>query len=308
MTQLDLEIRLETNEIDPKELKTVVMIQCAGSRIPERTYCSRICCTETVKNALELKQANPELDIYVLYKDMRTYGFREEWFREAREKGVLFLRHDNASLPEVVQDGKDLKVSVFDQMTNKRLVLRPDRVVLAVATLPAEGTEELAKMLKVPQTKDKFLLEAHMKLRPLDFATDGVFLCGLIHGPKFIEECISHASGAVSRACTILSKGKYEVEGVVSRIDPEMCVSCGTCIDVCPVGACVRDPETGKAVVIQVQCKGCGTCASACPQEAIIAEHFTNEQILAQIRAYTQKDKADEKVVEKKEPAKEVPS
>ncbi|MGQ9582183.1 MAG: FAD-dependent oxidoreductase [Thermoplasmatota archaeon] len=288
MTVLELEGKLARGEIDVGGKKTFVMIQCVGSRERGRTYCSRVCCTETIKNALKIKELNPGAPIYILAKDMRTYGFREDWFRKARDEGVVFIRYDNASKPSVRVEGKDIVVVVNDRVVGRPLRIRADYLALAVATVPPAENEELAKMLKVPLSKDRFFLEAHMKLRPLDFASEGIFLAGLAHSPKFIEECIYQAYGAVSRASTILSRDRFEGEGITSRVDEEKCTGCRTCEFVCPYGAIKVDPERTKAVVTEVLCKGCGTCSAACPKKAITMEQFTTEQIMKQIDALTE--------------------
>ncbi len=287
MTVLELEGKLARNEIDVGGKKTFVMIQCVGSREKGRTYCSRVCCTETIKNALKIKEINPKATIYILAKDMRTYGFREDWFREARHMGVHFIRYDNASKPVVSVDRGVITVLIRDRIIAKTRKIRADYLALAVATVPPEENVELAKMLKVPLSKDRFFLEAHMKLRPLDFASEGIFLAGLAHSPKFIEECIYQAFGAVSRACTILSRERFESEGITSYVDEEKCTGCRTCEFVCPFGAVKVDPAKSKAVVTEVLCKGCGTCSAACPKSAITMRQFTDEQILAQVDCLT---------------------
>lgn len=286
ITQLDLEERIASGALP--SLKTVVMIQCVGSRNERRTYCSRVCCTETIKNALRLKRERPEVQIFILYRDMRTYGFREEWFREARELGINFIRHEDAEPPLVEEEGGGLRVTVRDPVIGRRVVIRPDLVVLAVATLPAEGAEELARMLKVPLNKSGFFLEAHVKLRPLDFATDGIFLCGLAHSPKFVEECIFQAQGAVARACGILSKDELEAEAAVAVVDEARCRACGTCVKACDFRAPeLVDKGDGRRVsrINPALCKGCGKCVALCCNRAISILHFGTEQIMAAVEA-----------------------
>ncbi len=280
LTQLEFDNILFNNELNPKA-KTVVMIQCVGCRDEARTYCSRVCCVEAVKNALKVKEKNPDISVFILYKDMRTYGFREIYYEEAAKQGVNFTRYDDETKP-VATDDDGLQVKVFDHFLNEDIVLKPDYLVLSAATLPNPDNSELAQLLKVPLSKDGFFLEAHMKLRPVEFATDGIFMCGLAHSPKFFNECISQASAAVSRAATILSKERLFVEGVVSSVDEEKCTGCGTCEMVCPYGAVSVDMEELKAKVAEVLCKGCGTCSAACPEKAIDIAHFTDLQILAQ--------------------------
>ncbi len=281
-TQLEFEELLAKDSAAAKKMRNVVMIQCVGCRTRERPYCSRVCCTETIKNALKLKELNPAANVYILHKDVRTYGFREDFYSEAAEKGIMFVRYYDDSLPIVTMEKGKLRVEVFEHFLGEHVVVRPDILMLAAATLPNPDNEALAKILKVPLSKDKFFLEAHMKLRPVDFATDGIYLCGLAHSPKFIEECIAQASGAVARASTILSKDTYEVEGIVSQVNEEKCTGCGTCITICPYGAMEKNAE-GIAKTNIVLCKGCGTCVASCPERAIRLPGFTDEQLTAQV-------------------------
>jgi heterodisulfide reductase subunit A len=280
LTQLEFDNKLFSNALDP-DTKTIVMIQCVGCRNQERTYCSRVCCTEAVKNALKAKDVNPNVSVVMLYRDMRTYGFREIYYEEAARQGVTFLRFDEETEP-IVTDEDGLTVKVYDHFLNEDVVLKPDYLVLSTATIPNPDNQELAHILKVPLSKDGFFLEAHMKLRPVEFATDGIYLCGLAHSPKFFNECLSQASAAVSRAATILSKDKIYVEGMISSVNEDKCTGCGTCEMVCPYGAITVDLEESKAKVAEVLCKGCGTCGAACPEKAIDIAHFTDMQLIAQ--------------------------
>ena len=281
-TQLEFEELLAKDPVAARKMKNVVMIQCVGCRTRERPYCSRVCCTETIKNALKLKELNPAANVYILHKDIRTYGFREDFYSEAAEKGIMFIRYYDDSLPIAAMEKGKLRVEVFEHFIGEHIVVRPDILMLAAATLPNPDNETLAKILKVPLSKDKFFLEAHMKLRPVDFATDGIYLCGLAHSPRFIEECIAQASAAVARASTILSKDFYEVEGIVSQVNEEKCTGCGTCVTICPYGAMEKTAE-GKAKTNIVLCKGCGTCVASCPERAIRLPGFTDEQLIAQV-------------------------
>jgi heterodisulfide reductase subunit A len=262
------------------------MIQCVGSRNDEHPYCSRICCSEAVKNALKIKELSPETDITVYHKDIRTYGFREAHYRKARESGVVFVRYKDDSPPAVSKVGDNINV-VVDTPDQKGASISPDLLVLSAGVVADRAKNEvLAKMLKVPLNGDGFFLEAHVKLRPIDFATEGVFLCGLAHSPKDIEESIAQASGTVSRASIYLSKDHVEAEGVVSVVRPTECVGCSICIKNCAYNAIsiIEDPELGKvANVNSALCKGCGLCAATCPQQAITSLHFTKDQLLAQI-------------------------
>ncbi len=284
LTQRALEEKLANGQFSAK---TVAMIQCVGSRNEERHYCSRICCSQAVKNALKIKELSPETDVYVLYKDMRTYGFIEDYYREAASKGVLFIRYDDENKPKVIQEDGKLKMVVWEPVVKMWLTIEADLLALSVATIPNQDNDHIAKMLKVPLNQDGFFLEAHMKLRPVDFATDGIFLCGLAHWPKSIEESISQASAAAARAITILSKKVLEVEGAVARVNEDFCSGCGFCEPVCEYGAIKMEEMNGKsrAHVIEALCKGCGVCGSTCPAKAISMLHFTDDQILAQVRA-----------------------
>jgi heterodisulfide reductase subunit A len=278
LTQRDLEEKLAKGEF---EAKNVVMIQCVGARNEMRPNCSRICCSQAIKNALKIKELSPETEVYVLYKDIRTYGFKEDYYRKAAEKGVLFINYDDQRKPKVTIENGKLQVTFWEPVLKTWIPIETDLLALSAATIPNPDNKRIAEMLKVPLTKDGFFLEAHMKLRPLDFATDGVFLCGLAHWPKFIEESIAQACGAAARAATILSKKTLETEGIVSYVDENLCVGCGLCISICPYGAMEKD-ERGIARVKEVLCKGCGTCCASCPKRAISMRHFTDQQLIAQ--------------------------
>jgi len=284
LTQHELEERLARGHFDAK---TVAMIQCVGSRNEERPNCSRICCSSAVKNALKIKELSPETDVYVLYKDMRTYAFKEDYYHEAAGKGVIFVRYDDETKPKVAREDGKLKVSLWEPVVKEWFSIEPDILALSVATVPNPDNERIAKMLKIPLTKDGFFLEAHMKLRPVDFATDGVFLCGMAHSPKFIEESISQACAAAARAITILSKKELEVEGAIARVDEDLCSGCRICESICEYSAIEMREKDGKlrAHVLEALCKGCGVCGSSCPTGSISMLHFTDDQVLAQVRA-----------------------
>jgi heterodisulfide reductase subunit A len=283
VTQFEFEKLLAEGKLSPK-VRNIVMIQCVGSRGEKVSYCSRICCTTAVKNSLRIMEEKPEANVSILYRDVRTYGFREDAYRQAAEKGINFLRFDVDSKPQVnIKKGR-LHVRVFDQNLMEDVQLAPDMLVLSVATLPDPNNEDMSKSLKVPLSKDGFFLEAHMKLRPVDFATEGVFLCGAAHSPKFIDESISQAEAAVSRACTVLSREFLEAEGIVSQVISEKCSGCETCILVCPFDAIEKD-DKGKAAVNELLCKGCGACVAACRAGAIQQRCFDDDQLLSVIRA-----------------------
>ena len=263
--------------------RCAVFIQCVGSREPERPYCSKICCTHSVTSAVRLKELNPGMDVYILYRDIRTYGAREDLYREARAKGVIFIRYELGEKPRVETDGNgSLRVTVKDRVLGRPLTLRPDFINLATAIVPS-GLDELANLFKVPLNSDRFFLEAHAKLRPVDFATDGVFLCGLAHYPKPIEESVAQALAAASRAATVLSQNYVEASGLVAIIDAERCVGCQGCLDVCPFGAISYFEDRHICQVNKALCKGCGGCAATCPSGSVQLMGFRPQQIYAQI-------------------------
>jgi heterodisulfide reductase subunit A len=285
VTQLELENKIVSKSADVVKAKKVVMIQCVGSRNAERPNCSRTCCTTAVKNALKLKELNPETEITVLYRDVRTYGLAEPYYAKAREKGVLFVRYEPEEKPEVKKDGQKLAVSFTDKVIRERIEITPDLLVLSSAT-HARDNEDIAGVLKLPRTLEGFFLEAHMKLRPVDFPSDGMYLAGGAHGPKLITETISQASAAASRACTILSKEKMMVGGVIAVVDADRCAACLTCVRVCPYEVPVINIE-GAAEIDVAKCKGCGSCTAECPAMAIELMHFREAQLWAKADALT---------------------
>ncbi|MEW5748276.1 MAG: CoB--CoM heterodisulfide reductase iron-sulfur subunit A family protein [Candidatus Thermoplasmatota archaeon] len=279
--------------------KSYAFIQCVGSREGDHPNCSRVCCTGTMTAATKVKEKDPEAEVYVLFRDIRTYGFREKYYKEASQKGVKFVRFDDEKKPVVEDKGGKLEVKVTEEDTGKLLVLRPDYLVLASGTRPQHDAEELAPMLKVPLTKEGFFLEAHMKLRPVDFATEGVYLAGLAHGPKFVDESISQALAAVARAMTVLSKTTLEAEGIVASVDESLCDGCGICVPTCEYKALDivphKDDPKKKMVSVNVGlCKGCGACVGACPAGALTQKGFRDEQILAMIDAALEQPKKQE--------------
>ena len=278
VTLLELEDRLGRGNIALPENATIVMILCVDQRSPERPYCSRVCCTGAVKNALDLKERHPRARIMVLYRDMRTYGFREAAYRKAREKGILFVRYDPELPPQLeVDDG--LRLRVREPSLGRDLHLTPDLVVLAAPMIPRADRQELSDLLRVPLNADGFFLEAHMKLRPVDFASEGLFLCGTAHAPKFLGETISQANAVAGRAASILSRKRMPVSGQTAWVDPDKCISCMTCVHVCPYMA-PRINEFNKAEVQVATCMGCGSCTAECPAKAITLRHYLDSQIL----------------------------
>ncbi len=284
VTQHELEQDLAEGAFNAKN---VVMIQCIGARTKENPNCSRICCGQAIKNALKIKKVNPETEIYVLFKDIRSYGFMEDYYRDAAMKGVLFVNYEDERKPELTKEGNILRMRFWEPVLKQEIELEPDLVVLSAATIANPENKHTAEMFKVPLTKDGFFLEAHMKLRPVDFATDGVFFCGMAHSPKYIDESIAQACAAAARATTILSKNKLEMEGIIANVSEDLCSGCRICEHLCPYNAIEMMDKEGKPIahVIEAVCKGCGVCGTACPTKAITMGHFTTEEILAQIKA-----------------------
>jgi heterodisulfide reductase subunit A-like polyferredoxin len=289
ITQMELEERLTCHPELLAPARNVVMIQCVGSRNEERPYCSRICCSEAVKNALKLKAVHPEANIYILYRDIRTYGFKEDYFEKAREAGILFVRFDPERGPRVEQEGNRLQVIIHEPILHDDLLLDADLLVLSPGVVAPSENADLSKMLKVPLNADGFFLEAHMKLRPVDFATEGVFLAGLAHSPKSIDESLSQAHAAAARALTILTKDHLEAIGTISEIDERKCVGCGLCESLCPYKAIEivwKRTVAGEKLVAQVNkalCKGCGVCTASCRSGSVDLKGFSSEEIMAQI-------------------------
>jgi heterodisulfide reductase subunit A len=292
VTQLEFEDLLSSGTEKLSGLKTVAMIQCVGSREKEHMYCSRICCSTAVKNALKIKELSPKTEVYVLYRDIRTYGFNEEYFQMARDKGVIFIRYEEDNKPKVTKTNKGaLKITFQELLLDSEITLEPDLLVLSSRIEPDSSNESLAQLLKVPLNEDGFLLEAHVKLRPVEFATEGIFVAGLAHSPKSMAETIAQAEAAAAKACTILSKDKYKAEPTIAALNDDLCDGCGICVPVCEYNALeiVARPggkEEEKIVIInEAMCKGCGGCVAACPSGAMEQKGFKNEQMLAMIAA-----------------------
>ncbi len=298
LTLLELKEKLSKDEAKGKEY---AFIQCVGSREDKHPNCSRVCCTGTMSAALEIKKRDPEAKVYVLYRDIRTYGFREKYYKEASSKGVTFIRFEDKEKPKVEEKAGRLEVKVKDEDTGKEIELKPDFLVLASGTRPQHDAEVLAPMLKVPMTKEGFFLEAHMKLRPVDFGTEGVYLAGLAHGPKFMDESIAQALGAVSRSMTVLSKTTLEAEGIVASIEEKLCDGCGICVPICEYKALevVKDKKDPNKKLVEVNvglCKGCGACVGACPSGALTQKGYKDSQIYAMIDAALEGDKPKSEV------------
>jgi heterodisulfide reductase subunit A len=307
VTSLDLEEIIAHRPEQIVGLKEVVSIQCVR-RPGGVEYCSRTCCTNTMKNAIRIKLLNPNCRVVVLYKDIITYGFREKFYTEARQRGTIFVRYDEAHMPQVrvtpppsppfpPQVGGDrggaggekgvLEVVAWESSLQQDIVLHPDLLSLSMAIEPSEGTEKLAHILDVPLSSEGFFMEAHLKMRPMDFAREGIFICGMAHYPKFIEECITNAQAAAGRAITILSTPQMYIGGVISVVDQSKCVGCLTCVRTCPFEIPkVRYSDTGvgeikgAAYIDPAVCTGCGTCAAECPAKAIQLVAYRDDQIM----------------------------
>ena len=290
VTQQEFEEKVVNGQLDPMCLGEVVMIQCVGSRVPERPYCSRICCSSAIKNALKIKELNPSARVHVLYRDIRTYGMLEAYYTKARQAGVIFTRYDLDGKPEVAeQDGK-LEIRFLDPFIGKMVQLSPDLLILSAAIVPRENAA-LSNLFKVQRNLDGFFLEAHMKLRPVDFATEGIFMAGMGHSPKPMGETISQAAAAVARACSVISKDQIQVGGVVAKVDADKCAVCLICVRACPYDVPYIHEE-GYSYIDPVRCQGCGTCVAECPQKAIDLQHFTDRQLLDKTVALIQRQNA----------------
>ncbi|AGL01481.1 NAD(P)-binding protein [Desulfoscipio gibsoniae] len=276
MTHLELEEAMAEGKV--KDAQNIVLINCVGSRNNERPYCSRVCCSKSISLALKAKESNPNANIFVLYRDIRTYGFLEEKYEEARNKGVIFIRYNTDDKPLVEKNGDMINVTVTDHVLGVPIVIEADVVGLAAAILPPEDNTKLNQLFKVPLNADGFFLEAHMKLRPVDFASEGLFMAGIAHGPKNMEENIAQAKAAAGRAATILSKNHLESQGVVAKVDPSKCAACLTCVRLCPFN--VPRVKNYAAEIEPVLCQGCGTCAGECPNKAITLQGYSDRMYM----------------------------
>ncbi len=285
ITSLDLDRKFIENDSGLKDIQSAVFIQCVGSREPDRIYCSRVCCTHSIENALELKQRRPDMSVYILYRDIRTYGEKEYLYKKAREKGIIFIRYSIDQKPRVAFKNGRVTVTVTDHVLGRPLELDADLVTLATAIIP-RGDEQLANFFKVPMNADGFFIERHAKLGPSEFATDGAFLCGLAHYPKPIDESIAQAKAAVSRAVTLLAKKTIYSSGTIAQTETVKCASCGVCVSLCPYSApsfITEGRMAGKAEINPALCKGCGLCVASCRSGALRLKGFDTDQIFSQI-------------------------
>lgn len=294
MTALELEELIDKDSKRLADAKKIYMIQCVGSREEERPYCSRLCCTQSLRNAIELKKRNPESEITILYREMRSYGYYEDLYREARDIGINFSRFDLDNKPEIEKiEENQLEIRFNEPLTGTTIKDNPDLVILAAAVLPGEDNERISKMLKTPLNEDKFFLEAHVKLRPVDSSTDGIFLTGLAHGPKNISETISQSRATAGRAASILSKEFLLTEAMIAEVDESLCIGCGDCERVCVYKAIEVDPIDKKAEVNKVLCKGCGNCLGVCRPHAVDLKGFRNQQILDEVETLLAEDQEE---------------
>ena len=287
LTHLELDEAIKGGDKEVTGAKTAVFIQCVGSREPERPYCSKVCCTHTMKSALKFKEMNPEMDIYVLYRDIRTYGQREALYREVRNRGVVFIRYGLEQKPALEKGSDAISITVKDHILDRDILISADLVVLSSAIVPRDNAA-LAQMFKLSLNEDGFFMEAHAKLRPVEFATEGIFLAGIAHYPKPIEESIAQAKAAASRASVVLSKEQLTVDGVVSHVNEIMCRGCGKCVEACPynaIGLVEKEDDKSVAYVQEALCKGCGSCAVACPTGAASIFHYDDQEVLAMVEA-----------------------
>ncbi|MFH1242346.1 MAG: FAD-dependent oxidoreductase, partial [Pseudomonadota bacterium] len=281
VTQIELGKRLDLK--GASDLNDVVMIQCVGSRNEEYPNCSRICCQNAIKNALLIKELNPEANVYVLYRDMRTYGFLEDYYREARKQGVLFFRYRAEEPPQVEASEESLSVSFKDHVLQREIKISADLLALSAGMRP-EDTEELASILKLARTQEGYFMEAHVKLRPVDMASEGIFVCGTAHSPKLITESISQAMAAASRAATFLSQAEITLSVVTAKVDQERCASCLICVRSCPYEV-PRINKDGVSEIDPALCHGCGICAAECPAKVIELNWYEDAQLMSKVDA-----------------------
>jgi len=281
MTQIELGKRLEAKGAE--DLKTVVMIQCVGSRNEEKPNCSRVCCQSAVKNALHIKELNPDAMIYILYRDMRMYGLLEDYYTEARQQGILFSNFTQDHPPKVEATDEGIMITFKDHILQRDLIIPADLLALS-AGMVAEDTEELASILKLPRNNEGYFIEAHVKLRPVDLANDGIFLCGTAHSPKLISETISQSLAAASRATIFLSQSEITLSAVTAKVDPDLCAACLVCVRACPYGV-PRINEEGVSEIDEALCHGCGICAAECPAKAIELNWYEDDQVMSKVEA-----------------------
>ncbi|MBN2034329.1 MAG: CoB--CoM heterodisulfide reductase iron-sulfur subunit A family protein, partial [Deltaproteobacteria bacterium] len=283
MTQLDLDKVIEDDTGKAKSWGKVVMIQCVGSRCPENPNCSRICCQSAVKNALRLIEINPSIRVYVLYRDMRTYGFQEDYYRKARERGVFFFRYNEKEKPLVRVNGRKIDVAFKDPILEREMEISADCLALSTGLVAdEEGAEDLAMIFRLPRTNDGYFLEDHVKLRPVDLPVPGFFVAGTAHAPKSIRESIAQAQAAAGRAQTMLARSVINLGAAVAKVDGKKCAACLICVRACPFDVPFINAE-GYSEIDPAKCRGCGVCAAACPAKAIQLMQYEDDRILAKL-------------------------
>jgi heterodisulfide reductase subunit A len=280
LTQHELEERLHSAMLNPSDLMSVVMIQCVDSRDNERQYCSRICCASALKNALYLKEQNPQTDIYILYRDVMAYGFLESYYTKARQAGIIFIQYNLNDKPKVaVEEGRTV-VSVKDPILGREIIFRPDLLALGTGIVPS-ASRKIADIFGVELNGDGFFQEAESKWRPVDFMKAGVFMCGIAHSPRFINESIATAEAAAQRGLGIIGRGKLTPGSILAGVRHSLCSLCERCIEVCPYGARWKDEEEERIMVNDLICQGCGSCAAACPNSASVLKGYSDQQMFA---------------------------
>jgi heterodisulfide reductase subunit A len=271
----------------PDKAKTYVMMQCVGSREEPNNYCSRVCCQDALKNSIAIKEKAPDAQVVVIYRDMRAYGLKEDYYRKARDLGVIFLLYTPDDKPRVEPQGEKVRVTLSGKVLGRELAIDADYLILSTGLRPQPDGDEVAKKLKLTCNIDGFLLEAHVKLRPVDFPSEGFFLAGLAHAPKNLEETVSQALAAAGRTGALLSHDSLTVSGVISKHNRNICMSCLACVKKCPFGAPFIDTD-GRVSHNEVKCTGCGICAGVCPAKAYQVNYFRDDQLLAMIDSVTE--------------------
>jgi heterodisulfide reductase subunit A len=284
ITQRDLEKRLETEDFPDKT--SFAMIQCVGSREEPNNYCSRVCCQDAIKNAIKIKNKYPKAQVTVFYRDLRTYGLREDYYQQARNLGVLFVRFEPEQKPEVSLDQEKINIRAYDYLLNKNILIRADYLALSTGLRPHPSTQEVGQKYKLTTNPEGYFLEAHVKLQPVDFPGEGIFVAGLAHAPKNLDETVSQALAAAGRAGVLLSHDRLSVSGIISKHNRDICMSCLACFRVCPYDSPYIDEE-GRISHNEVKCMGCGICAGICPAKAFQVNNFRDDQITAMIDAIT---------------------
>jgi heterodisulfide reductase subunit A len=284
LTQRQLERLLTANKVQAGD--RIAMIQCVGSREEPHNYCSRICCQDAIKNAIAIKEKKPDAQVVILYRDIRTYGLRENYYTKARDQGVRFVRYEVDNKPQVTQVGQGFEVKAYDPVLEMEIILPADYVVLSTGLRPHPTNDKLGEMYKLTRNEDGYFLEAHVKLRPVDFASEGLFVAGLAHAPKNLDETISQALAAAGRAGTVLSQNQLAVSGIIAKHKRDRCMSCLACFRACPFDSPFID-EDGRISHNEVKCTGCGICAGICPAKAFQVNSFKDNQIMAMIDSLT---------------------